>query len=259
MDLGETGVGKQRPLQVGPPDRTRVRFEGVGGEVVDVGVAPTGQHHGIGGVGLELAAEQVAAHHPAGHPSLGHQLQHLAPGEQLHPTRRHLAHQGLVGAIEQLLAGLAAGVEGAAHQGAAEVAVGQGAAIFPGKGHPLGDALVDDRATDFGQAVATGLPGPKVSPLERVGKQALDAVTVVGVVLGGIDTSLGGHRMGPPRAVVEGDQLHLVALLRQAGRRGRSGQAAAHHHDPQLALAQRADQGQPIAAAAPGRGQRPGG
>ena len=104
--------------------------------------------------------------------------------------------------------------------------------------------------------MAAGLPGPEVAALERVGKEPLDAVAIVGVILGGVDTALGCHRMGPAGAVVEGDQLHPVALLRQGGRRRGPGQATAHHQHLELALAQRTDQRQAIAGAAPGIGDR---
>ena len=256
MDLGKAGIGKQRPLAMGRPNRTGIGFEGVGGEVVDVRIAAARQQHRMGRMGFEGTGEQVAADDAPGHPIHRDQLEHVPAGEELHLAGGHLAHQGLVGPIEQLLAGLTAGVKGAAHQGAAKVAVGQGAAVLPGEGHALGHALVDDAATDFGEAVAAGLPGPEVAALERVGKEPLDAVAIVGVILGGVDAALGCHRMGPAGAVVEGDQLHPVALLRQGGRRRGPGQATAHHQHLELALAQRTDQRQAIAGAAPGIGDR---
>ena len=256
MDLGKAGIGKQRPLAMGRPNPAGIGFERVGREVVDVGVATARQQHRMGRMGFEGTGEQMAADDAPGNPLHRDQLEHVPPGEELHLACGHLAHQGLVGPIEQLLAGLTAGVKGAAHQGAAKVAVGQGAAVLPGEGHTLRHALVDDAATDFGEAVAAGLPGPKVAALERVGKEPLDAVAIVGVILRGVDAALGCHRMGPAGTVVEGDQLHPVALLRQGGRRRGPGQATAHHQHLELALPQRADQRQAIAGAAPGIGDR---
>jgi hypothetical protein len=55
----------------------------------------------------------------------------------------------LVGAEQELLAGLAAGVERAAHLRAAERAVGEQAAVLAGERHALGDALVDDVHADL--------------------------------------------------------------------------------------------------------------
>ena len=57
-----------------------------------------------------------------------------------------LAAEGLVGAEQELLAGLAAAVEGARHLGAAEGAVVEQAAVLARERHALGDALVDDVA-----------------------------------------------------------------------------------------------------------------
>ena len=206
----------------------------------------------MGREGFQGAAEAMAAHHTPRHPIHADQLHHLAPGEELHPPRRHLPHQRLVGAVQQLLAGLAAGVEGATHQGAAKAAVGQGAAVLPGEGNPLGHALVDDRAADLRQPVTAGLAGAEIAALHRVAEEAVDAVAVAGVVLGGVDAPLGRHRMGPPWAVVIDNQLHPVALLGQGGGGRGAGQAAAHHQHPQLALIGRADQGQALTAALPG-------
>ena len=55
----------------------------------------------------------------------------------------HLTLKGLVGADEELLAGLAAGVEGTGDLHAAEGAVVQQAAVLAGEGDALGHALVE--------------------------------------------------------------------------------------------------------------------
>ena len=59
-----------------------------------------------------------------------------------------LALQRLVGAEQQLLAGLAAGVEGARDLRATEGAVVEQAAVLAGERHALRDALVDDVHAD---------------------------------------------------------------------------------------------------------------
>jgi hypothetical protein len=259
VDLGEAGVGQQGPLAVGPPDRRGVRLEGVGGEKEHVAVAAGGQQHRLGRVHLQRAREQVAGHHAPGHPIHRDQLQQVAAGQQGDAPGRHLAQQGRCGAVEQLLAGLAAGVEGAAHQRPPEAAAGQGAAVLAGEGHALGHALINDAAAQLGQAHAAGLAGAEVAAAQGVGEQALGAVAIGGIVLGGVDAPLGGHRVGPPRAVVISEHRHPVALLGEGGGGRGTGQARAHHQHVQLALAQRADQRQLSAGAAPGVGDRAGG
>ena len=194
------GLAKTAPRLVGAVGRRDVAGHGVGGQKKDVAVAAGAQHHGVARVALDLAGDEVAGHDAAGLAVDHHQVQHLPAGKHLHLAGGHLAHQGAVGAEQQLLAGLAPGVEGARHLGAAEGAVGEQPAVLAGKGNPLGHALVDDVVAHLGQAVDVGLPGPKVPALDGVVEQAPDAVAVVGVVLGGVDAALGGDAVGPARA-----------------------------------------------------------
>ena len=83
--------------------------------------------------------------------------------------------QRLVGAEQQLLAGLAAGVEGARHLGAAEGAVVEQAAVLAGERHALRDALVDDVDRHLGQPVDVGLAGAEVAALDGVVEEPVDA------------------------------------------------------------------------------------
>ena len=145
--------------------------------------------------------------------------------------RGDLALERLVGAEQQLLAGLAAGVKRPLDLNAAERPGREQSAVFAGKRHALGDALVDDVDADLRQPVGVALAGAEVAALDRVVKQAVDAVAVVAIVLGGVDPALGGDRVGPARAVVIREAVHLVALLAQRGGRGRAGQPRANDQD----------------------------
>ena len=258
MDLGEAGVGEISPFAIGPPEGADIALHRIGGEKVDVGIATTRQHHGIRCVRLQLAADEVPAHHPPRHAIDQHQLHQIAAGQQVNPARLHLPQQGLHGAVQQLLARLPPGIKGATHQCAAKTAVGQGAAVLAGEGHPLGHALVDDRRAQLGQTKTSGLPGPEITSLDGVAKQAGDAVAVVGVILGGVDAPLGRHRVGPPGAVVICDQAHHVALFCQRSGRRSPRQATAHDQHPQLAFLGCTDQGQILAVALPSARQRSG-
>ena len=206
---------------------------------------------------LQFARHRVTRHHPAGHTVHGDQLEHVAAGQQRHPSQLHLAHQCLVSPIEQLLAGLTAGIEGAAHQGPAEAAGGQAAAVFTRERHPLGDALIDDAAADLRQPLATGFPGAEVSSFKSVSEQAADTVAIHGHWPCGIDTALSGHRMSSPWAVVEAEHRDPIALLGQGCCSGGTGEPGAHHQHIQLAFAQRTDQWQAFPGASPGIGNRP--
>lgn len=86
-------------------------------------------------------------------------------------------------AQQELLARLAACVEGALELGAAEGAVVQQAAVFTVEGNALGHALVNDVGGNFRQAVDVGFTGAEVVALHGVIEQAVDGVAVVLVVL----------------------------------------------------------------------------
>ncbi len=242
VDLREARVGEQRAALVAAPRRRDVRVHGVGREVVGRAVAAGGEADGVGDVRLELAGQQVAHDDAARLAVDEHEIEHLAVGEQRHRAGLDLPHQRLVGADQQLLPGLAAGVEGARDLGAAERAVVEDAAVLARERHALGDRLVDDLDAGLGQAIDVGLAGPVVAALDGVVEQPLDAVAVVAVVLGGVDAALGGDAVGAPRRVVDAERLDVVAQLAERRRRRGAGEAGADDDDRELALVGRVHQ-----------------
>src|SRR3954465_2705575 len=133
------------------------------------------------------------------------------------------------------MSGLAPGVEGARDLRATERPVVQQAAVLTGEGHALRGALVDDVHRLLGEAVHVCLARPEVAALHRVVEEAVDRIAVALVVLGGVDATLRGDRVGAAWRVVEGEGLHLVALLAQGGSGGTAGEAGAD--DDHLVLA----------------------
>ena len=242
MDLREARVGEGGAALIGPPDGRGVAALGIGRQVVDIAVAAGTQHHRVGQVGLDLAGDQIASDDPARPAVDDDEVEHLGAREHGDAARAHLPHQRLVGAEEQLLAGLPAGIERAGNQRAAEGAVGQRAAILAGEGHTLGDALVDDVVADLGEAVHVGLAGAEVAALDRVVEEAEDAIAIVLVGLGGVDAALGGDAVGAPGAVLEAKTLDVVAELGEGGRGRAAGQAGSYHDDAVFPLVGRADQ-----------------
>ena len=150
--------------------------------------------------------------------------------------------EGGIGAEQELLAGLAAGVERARNLRAAEGAVGEQAAVFAGEGHALRHALVDDVDRHLGEAVHVGLAGAEVAALDGVVEKPVDAVAVVLVILGGVDAALGGDGVGAARAVVEDEALHLVAELGEGGGGRGAGEAGADDDDLVFPLVRRVDE-----------------
>ena len=163
---------------------------------------------------------------PTARPSFTTRSSISRPGVHLHRAARDLVGERLVGAEEQLLTGLAAGVERARHLRAAERPVVEQAAVLAGERHTLRHALVDDVDAHLGEAVHVALAGAEVAALHRVVEEAVDAVAVVRVVLGRVDAALRGDAVRTARRVVEGEQLHPVAELTERRRGGGAGETA---------------------------------
>ncbi len=153
-----------------------------------------------------------------------------------------LAHQRLVGAEEQLLPGLAPRVERARHLGPAEGSVVEQSAVLAGEGNALGHALIDDIDAQLREPVHVRFARPVIAALDGVVEQAVDAVAVVLVVLGGVDTALRGDAVRPPRAVLDAETEDVVAELAERGRRRRPRQSGADADNGVLALVGRIDQ-----------------
>ncbi len=254
MDLGEAGVGEVRAAPVRAPDGGGVGVHGIGREVEDVAVAAARQHDRVGEVRLDLSGHQVAGDDAAGLAVDDDEVEHLRPGVQLDVACGDLPGQCLVGAQEQLLPRLAAGVEGAGDLDAAEGAVVQEAAVLPGEGDALRHALVDDLDGDLGEPVDVGLAGAEVAALDGVVEEAVDRVSVVAVVLRRVDAALRGDRVRPAGRVLEAELDDVIALFGQRGAGRTAGQAGADDDDGVLAAVGRVDQSGLEAAGVPALG-----
>ena len=193
------GLAKPAPRLWARQARGDVAALGVGGEVEDVAVAAGGQHHRVGRRGTRSCPVTRSRDDDAAGLAVDHdQVQHLgARVTSSTVPRADLPLQRLVGAEQQLLAGLAAGVEGPRHLRATEGAVGQQAAVLARERHALRHALVDDVDAHLGQPVDVGLARAEVAALDRVVEQPADRVAVVLVVLGGVDAALRRDASGP--------------------------------------------------------------
>ena len=193
-------------------------------------------------MGFDLAGDHVARDDAPRFAVLDDELHHLVPAVALDRPGRDLALKRLIGADEQLLARLAAGVEGAGDLHAAEGAVVQVSAVLPGEGDPLCHALVDDVGADLGQAVDVGLPGAEVAALDRVVEEPVSRIVVVLVVLRRVDAALSGDRVGAARGVLVEERLDVVPHLAQGSGRRPSREAGADDDDGQLAAVGRVDE-----------------
>ena len=215
VDLDEAGVGEHGAFLVALPGGGAIASHGVGREEEDIAVAAGGHHYGVGSEALDFAGHQVTGDDAAGFPVDDHHVEHLMTAVHFDISLGDLPVEGLVGAQQELLAGLATGIERAAHQHPPEGAVVKQSAIFTGKGDPLGHALVDDVGRDLRQAVYVGFTGPVIPPLDGIIEKTVDRVVVVLVVLGGVDASLSGDGVGAARTVLVAKSLHIIAQFGQ--------------------------------------------
>ncbi len=242
MDLREAGIGEGGSTPVGPPRRGGIARLRVGREIEDIGVAAGAEDDGIAEPGLDFSGDQMASHDSPGLAVDHDEVEHFGTGMHLDRSGVNLPLEGGIGTEKELLPGLTAGVEGPGDLGSAEGTVIQHSAVLAGEGDALGHALVDDVETHLGEAVNICLARAEIAPLDRVVEEAKDAVAVVPVILGCVDSPLCSDAVSSPWGVVEDEALDLVAELPERRGSGSAGQARAHHQDLELPFVIRSDQ-----------------
>ncbi len=227
MHLDELGVRVDGAVHVRAP----VGRAGVDGRVgrapVDDAGAARGQADRVGGERLDLHVAQVDGDDaPAGALLVLHERQVLPVLELAHPPFGLVAADLFVEGVEELLPGGSAGERGAVVERAAEAAEVEQSLGGAVEGHPHAVEEVDDG----GRRVAHALHGRLLD--QEVG--AADGVVQVDV--GVIAFALGVHR--PVDAALradrmaalhrhDGEDVDLLAGLRQLDHRHQPGQAAA--------------------------------
>ena len=236
VDLREAGVGESGALAVALESGRTVRCHGVRREEEDVAVTAGGDDDGVRAVALDLTRYEVAGDDTAGLAVLDDDVEHLMTRVALHRTCCDLLVEGSVGAEQQLLSGLAAGIEGTRNLRTAERTVGQQTAVLAGKGHTLCDALVDDEVRNLGQTVYVGFAGAVVAALDRVVEQTIYRVVVVLVVLCCVDTALCCDRVGAAGRILDAEDLDVVAQFAERSGCGGASQTGSDDDDVELAL-----------------------
>jgi hypothetical protein len=95
----------------------------------------------------------------------------------------------------------------------------------------LRHALVDNIETDFGQAMNIRLSRTKIAPFDRIVEQAENAIAVVLIVLGSVDTTLRCDTVGPARRILEAKALNVISEFTQGRGCGGACEAAADNDD----------------------------
>src|SRR6516225_522556 len=242
MNLRKAGIGKKCTALIGAPDSSGVATLGVRREVEDVAVTAGGQDDGIAHVDFDFAVVEVAGDNAAGLAVDDDEVQHVHARIHFHSAEADLALERLVGTEEELLASLAARVEGAGDLSAAEGTVVEKTAVLAGEGHALSNALVDDVHTNLGEAVDVAFTGAEVATFHCVVEQPVNAVAIIVIVLGSVDAALSGNGVGAAGTVLIAETLHVVAEFPEAGGSSATGEAGTDDDDVVLALVGRIDE-----------------
>ena len=70
--------------------------------------------------------------------------------------------------------------------------------------------MINNQATDLRQPVDVRLATAKIASLDRVIKQPVNAIAITGIVLGGVDATLGGNTVRAARAVLKTETIDRV-------------------------------------------------
>ena len=111
VNLGEGEVGQVSTLAEGLDCGGTVATHGVGRQEEGAAITTGGENHGVGGVTLKLACDEVAHDDTTGAAVNHHDVKHLATVVALDGALLDLTVQRGVCAEQKLLAGLTLGVE----------------------------------------------------------------------------------------------------------------------------------------------------
>ena len=236
VDLSEGEVGQVGAFAESLDGGGTVAAHGVGGEEEGTAVTAGGENHGVCGVALDLAGDEVAHDHTACAAVDDDDVEHLAAHEALDGAFLDLTVQRGVGAKEELLAGLAFGVECTRYLRAAEGAVGQEAAVLTGERHALSHALVDDVVRYLGQTVNVGFARTEVAAFHGVVEETVNGVAVVLVVLCGVDTALSGDGVRAAGGILDAEVIYVETHLAEGGGCGGACETRTYHDDVEVAL-----------------------
>src|SRR6478672_9326114 len=111
MNLGEARVTKKRAALVSAIGGGDIATTGVGRKEENIAVTAGREHYSISGESIDFAGAKVAGDDPLGMTIDQDEVEHLSLREHFHRAERDLPAEGLIGAEQKLLTGLAAGVK----------------------------------------------------------------------------------------------------------------------------------------------------
>src|SRR5262249_32784273 len=116
------------------------------------------------------------------------------------------------------------------------------ARILAREGDALRHALIDNIQADLRQAIDVTFAGAEVAAFDGVIEQAINAVAVIVIILGGVNAALRGDAVRPAWRILKTKTLDPVTQLAEGRSRSPSGQTRPDHDDVVLALVRRIHQ-----------------
>src|SRR6185437_7341304 len=236
MNLCEAGIGEQSAAFMRPPGCSAVRTSRVRRKIIHVAVAAGTENDGVGDMRFDAAGVKIARYNAASFAVDHDEVQHFRAREHGHRTGTDLAFEGLIRAKQKLLASLAPSVERARNLGTPKGPVVEHPAVFARERNALRHALIDNVDADLREAVDVGFSRAKIAAFHGVVKKAIYAITIIAVILGGIDSALRGNAVSAARRILETETLDVVAEFRKTRGRRRAGETGADDEDVVLAL-----------------------
>ncbi len=158
MNLGIARVCKTSAAFVGTECCRDVAARGIRGKKVGIAIPAGSKNDGIGRPRLDGSGHKVSGDNSLGVAVHHHHVEHLVAIMHFHLPRSNLPAQRTVGAKQELLPGLAAGIEGPTYLSSPKRAIGQKPPVLASKGNSLRHALVDDIAADLSKSIDVGFP-----------------------------------------------------------------------------------------------------
>jgi hypothetical protein len=102
--------------------------------------------------------------------------------------------------------------------------------------------LINDIHTHFREPVDVAFPGTVVSAFDGIVKQAVNAIAVILIILGRINSTLCRNAVRAARAVLKAERLYVISKLAQRCGGGGPCQTRSHYNDFVFTLVGRIDQ-----------------
>ena len=125
MNLHEAGVPEHSTTFVSLPGCTTVTSHRIGRQEEYIAITSGSQHYGMGSETLDFSGNEIPGDYSACFTVDDHDIQHFVAVVHFYFTGLNLTVHGSVTSQQQLLSGLATGIERTAYQSSTERTVGQ--------------------------------------------------------------------------------------------------------------------------------------